>query len=192
MKIGEILEALKVEGVKVSDVAKTIKGISEKPLRKALKDAGYHFSNSGVKGWHYIGEGDEPLDKSIFDYAKKRERKATVKADASMVKAKANSEITSASKETAVATDIEAPTSKTDASTSELKASNSELKASTSGLDAIDMHLQKKASESKDRTYRGFYLDNDLLTIIDTVARGSKSDLINDVIRKVFREKGLL
>jgi hypothetical protein len=51
-------------------VAKQIPGISEKPLRNALKEAGYEFRNSGQKGWFFIVEGEEPLDKSIFDYVK--------------------------------------------------------------------------------------------------------------------------
>lgn len=68
--IGSILDALKVEGVKTGDVAKAIEGISEKPLRSALKQAGYEFQNKAPKGWHYIGEGEQPVAKSIFDYVK--------------------------------------------------------------------------------------------------------------------------
>jgi hypothetical protein len=68
--IGSILEVLAQEGVKTGDVAKQIPGISEKPFRNALREAGYEFRNSGQKGWFFIGEGEEPLDKSIFDYVK--------------------------------------------------------------------------------------------------------------------------
>ncbi len=68
--IRSILEGLAQEGVKTGDVAKQIPGISEKPFRNALKEAGYEFRNSGQKGWFFIGEGEEPLDKSIFDYVK--------------------------------------------------------------------------------------------------------------------------
>ncbi|MDQ0862408.1 hypothetical protein [Bacillus sp. V2I10] len=68
--IRSILEVLTQEGVKTGDVAKQIPGISEKPFRNALKEAGYEFRNSGQKGWFFIGEGEEPLDKSIFDYVK--------------------------------------------------------------------------------------------------------------------------
>lgn len=66
--IKSILAVLKTEGVKTGDVAKVIDGISEKPFRAALKAAGYEFSNRSPKGWHYVGEGEEPLNKSIFDY----------------------------------------------------------------------------------------------------------------------------
>jgi hypothetical protein len=71
ISIGSVLNALKTEGVKTADVAKAIQGISEKPLRAALKVAGYEFSNKAPKGWHYVGEQPEPLHKSIFDYVKR-------------------------------------------------------------------------------------------------------------------------
>ncbi|MFJ7738886.1 hypothetical protein ACIQ2D_21530 [Lysinibacillus sp. NPDC097287] len=65
--IGSILEALRA-GNKAEHIAKAIDGISQKPFLKALKDAGYEYSNKAPKGWHYIGEGAEPTEKSIFDY----------------------------------------------------------------------------------------------------------------------------
>lgn len=68
--IRSILEVLAQEGVKTGDVAKQIPGISEKSFRNALKEAGYEFRNSGQKGWFFIEEGEEPLEKSIFDYVK--------------------------------------------------------------------------------------------------------------------------
>lgn len=73
--IGSILLALRTEGVKTGDVAKSIEGISEKPLRNALKEAGYVFSNKAPKGWYFKGKGNEPLDKSIFDYVKRSSSK---------------------------------------------------------------------------------------------------------------------
>ena len=69
--IKTILVELGKDGIKTGDVAKAIEGISEKPFRVALKAAGYEFSNRAPKGWHYVGTGEEPLDKSIFDYVKK-------------------------------------------------------------------------------------------------------------------------
>lgn len=69
--IGSILNALRTEGVKTSDIAKVIDGISEKPLRNALKKAGYVFRNKVPRGWYYEGEEAEPLDKSIFCYVKR-------------------------------------------------------------------------------------------------------------------------
>ena len=72
--IESILDALRTDGVKTGDIAKVIEGIGEKTLRSALKTAGYMFSNKAPKGWHYVGEDIEPLEKSIFDYTTKGEQ----------------------------------------------------------------------------------------------------------------------
>lgn len=68
--IKSILEAM-AEGNKAEAIAKEIEGISQKPFLNALREAGYNYSNKAPKGWHYEGEGVEPLDKSIFDYVKR-------------------------------------------------------------------------------------------------------------------------
>ncbi|WP_240962108.1 hypothetical protein [Priestia megaterium] len=62
-------------------------------------------------------------------------------------------------------------------------------KAST--VDAIDLLLQGPKDRSK-RVYRGFYFDDDVLSIIDRVPKSYKSELVNEALRKVFKEKGLL
>lgn len=55
-------------------------------------------------------------------------------------------------------------------------------------LDAIDKLLA--ASEKPERIYRGYYFDADILAIIDKSS--NKSALINECLRAVFKEKGLL
>ncbi|MEK4719336.1 hypothetical protein ABEY63_04010 [Priestia aryabhattai] len=62
-------------------------------------------------------------------------------------------------------------------------------KAST--VDAIDLLLQSPKDRSK-RVYRGFYFDDDVLSIIDRVPKSYKSELVNEALRKVFKEKELL
>ncbi|MEH7209895.1 hypothetical protein V7094_27410, partial [Priestia megaterium] len=71
--------------------------------------------------------------------------------------------------------------------------SDSVSKASTtiSKVDAIDILLQNPKDRSK-RVYRGFYFDDDVLSIIDRVPKSYKSELVNEALRKVFKEKGLL
>lgn len=68
--IKSILKAM-AEGNKAEAIAKELEGISQKPFLNALKEAGYKYNNKAPKGWHYVGEGAEPLDKSIFDYVKR-------------------------------------------------------------------------------------------------------------------------
>jgi hypothetical protein len=50
--------------------------------------------------------------------------------------------------------------------------------------------LQNPKDRSK-RVYRGFYFD-DVLRIIDRVPKSYKSELVNEALRKVFKEKGLI
>lgn len=68
MQIGEVLDALATPGNTVARVAKEQAGIGEKRLRMILNTAGYEFRNKGQKGWFYIGEGQEPLEKDLSDY----------------------------------------------------------------------------------------------------------------------------
>ncbi|WP_240524267.1 hypothetical protein [Priestia megaterium] len=67
----------------------------------------------------------------------------------------------------------------------------SKASTTTSKVDAIDLLLQSPKDRSK-RVYRGFYFDNDVLSIIDRVPKSYKLELINEALRKVFKEKGLL
>lgn len=55
-------------------------------------------------------------------------------------------------------------------------------------LDAIDKLLMPATKEK--RIYRGYYFDADILAIIDK--SDNKSALINECIRAVFKQKGLL
>lgn len=79
MKIGEILELIKTDIL--ANIAKREDvHLSEKPLRNALKSAGYEFRNSGNKGWYYVGEGDEEIvkEQSIYEYSSKAKATANV------------------------------------------------------------------------------------------------------------------
>ncbi|MBU8691215.1 hypothetical protein KM918_28455, partial [Priestia megaterium] len=67
----------------------------------------------------------------------------------------------------------------------------SKASTTTSKVDAIDLLLQNPKDRSK-RVYRGFYFDDDVLSIIDRVPKSYKSELVNEALRKVFKEKGLL
>ena len=57
-------------------------------------------------------------------------------------------------------------------------------------IDDIDRLLAGDGSAG--RTYKGYYIDNDLVEVIDKVGNRKRSDLINMCLRKVFEEKGLL
>ncbi|MFC9543000.1 hypothetical protein ACFTQ7_24665 [Lysinibacillus sp. NPDC056959] len=60
-----------------------------------------------------------------------------------------------------------------------------------SNIDSIDAILFGKSIESQ-RVQRAYYLDKDIATIIDGVDGKQKSNLVNECLRKVFEQKGLL
>lgn len=67
-------------------------------------------------------------------------------------------------------------------------ASKPKPKETAPALDAIDKLLMPATKEK--RIYRGYYFDADILHIIDK--SDNKSALINECIRAVFKQKGLL
>jgi hypothetical protein len=79
MKIKEVLDDLLITGNTIAKIAKEKVGIGEKKLKEALHNAGYEYRNSGQKGWYYIGEGEEPLYKSVFEFIPKPARVKKVK-----------------------------------------------------------------------------------------------------------------
>lgn len=78
MKIGDVLKALVT--TKSAVLAKEI-GIGEKKLRDTLRSLGYEYRNSGDKGWHFVGEGDQPLERDIQDFVNVRKTRAQRKGN---------------------------------------------------------------------------------------------------------------
>lgn len=64
--------------------------------------------------------------------------------------------------------------------------------ASTKEYDTLDYLLFGEQIKNSKRQYKGFYFDADIISIIDNVKAGNKSDLVNEALRKVFKAKGLL
>jgi hypothetical protein len=79
MKIKEILDDLLITGNTIAKIAKDKVGIGEKKLKEALHNAGYEYRNSGQKGWFYVGESEEPLYKSVFEFVESKRGSRKVK-----------------------------------------------------------------------------------------------------------------
>ncbi|OXB95169.1 MULTISPECIES: hypothetical protein [Bacillus] len=135
LTIQYILERLK-NGEKISVIAKNIDGISEKRLRQALKDAGYFFKNTGDKGWHFEGNGEEPKDKNIFDYVKKT----------SPQKTKSNTNVNKSN--------INVNTSNTNTKESNPKVNTSNMNANISNLSFTQEEIAELKSIIKERKTR--------------------------------------
>lgn len=56
--------------------------------------------------------------------------------------------------------------------------------------------VRGRKNKEDTHTYRGFYLENDLVRTMDRIAhdrpRGVKSDLVNAILREKFKEMGWL
>ena len=71
MKIKEILELTQTENENVLSIAKNRLTIGEKRLREILKQVGC-INQSGKKGWMYMGNTPEVLEKSVYDFVPPR------------------------------------------------------------------------------------------------------------------------
>ncbi|MGE7780950.1 hypothetical protein ACQKL0_13495 [Peribacillus sp. NPDC097264] len=50
-----------------------------KKVKSVLHSAGYEYRNSGPKGWYYIGDAEEPLYKSVFEFVESKNNSPKVK-----------------------------------------------------------------------------------------------------------------
>lgn len=61
-------------------------------------------------------------------------------------------------------------------------------------LDALDALFKDNQPKSVTHTYRGFYLENDIVKVLDRLAKkggkGIKSQLVNEALKRIFIEKG--
>ena len=63
-------------------------------------------------------------------------------------------------------------------------------KVNDSEYAVIDSLLDSKTKANK--VYRGFYLDEEVIKIIDKVDKRKKSELVNEALKIVFKNRGLL
>lgn len=167
MLVRELLELLKEYPVSV--IAKERLTVGEKPTRKALKEAGAVYENG--KGWHFEGN-EADLERPIYDFVVRSGTRSTTKS-----KKKANKETSTIQ--------TKSPLLETSTATSFKNVSQDEL-------DKIDRLLGKEPASKTERVYRGFYFDKDIIEVIDGVKHGNKSELVNEAIRLVLKDRGLL
>ncbi|MBP1934878.1 hypothetical protein [Ammoniphilus resinae] len=71
-----------------------------------------------------------------------------------------------------------------------------ENKAEDEGMDYLDQLIEGGKKKKDESVLTGIYLQKDIAQILDRLGkkggRGAKSRIVNDSLRKVFAEKGLL
>ena len=140
--------------------------ISTRTISKKIKQLGYLYDNTN-KTYTYTGDDLETAENT--DFGALFRQNIRLYADITPPVPKPIKQITDKPKPTA-----SKPKPK---------------KEPAPALDAIDKLLMPVKDKPK-RIYRGYYFDADLLNIID--ASPNKSALINECIRAVFKQKGLL
>jgi hypothetical protein len=164
MLVKKMLNGIMMKEITIQELADQY-DVSTRTIQSKIKKLGYEW-DSKESIYRYVGEESEPLD---VDFSTLISKNSKMPAKQKL----ANNEIA--------------------ASVSYLNESESSNgsfeKAST--VDAIDLLLQNPKDRSK-RVYRGFYFDDDVLRIIDRVPKSYKSELVNEALRKVFKEKGLV
>ena len=168
MLVKKMLNGIMMKEITIKELADQY-GVSTRTIQSKIKKLGYEW-DSKESIYRYIGEESEPLD---VDFSTLISKNSKMPAKQKLV----NNE---------VAASISYLNESENTSASSSKASINDSK-----VDAIDLLLQSPKERSK-RIYRGFYFDDDVLGIIDRVPKSYKSELVNEALRKVFKEKGLL
>ena len=168
MLVKKMLNGIMMKEITIKELADQY-DVSTRTIQLKIKKLGYEW-DSKESIYRYVGEESEPLN---VDFGTLISKNSKMPAEQKLV----NNE---------VAASISYLNESESTSASSLKAST---EAST--VDAIDILLQNSKDRSK-RVYRGFYFDDDVLSIIDQVPKSYKSELVNEALRKVFKEKGLL
>lgn len=137
-------------------------GISDRSIQKKIKQLGYIWK--GSQGYVYVGADPEQQD---IDFRSLFDKNAPKKVKRKPVEAES-----------------------TTIQNGEASIKKVIPKEKASDYDEIDMLLEKKTVAKK--VYRGFYFEEDVLAIIDSVGDKQKSKLVNAALRKVFTEKGYL
>ncbi|WP_228307903.1 HTH domain-containing protein [Priestia sp. J2] len=164
MLVKKMLNGIMMKEITIKELADQY-GVSTRTIQSKIKKLGYEW-DSKESIYRYVGEESEPLD---VDFSTLISKNSKMPAEQKLA-----------------TSEVAASTSYVDESES---TSTSSSEAST--VDAIDILLQHPKERSK-RVYRGFYFDDDVLSIIDRVPKSYKSELVNEALRKVFKEKGLL
>lgn len=165
MLVKDMINKIESKEIKIKELASQYQ-VSDRTIQNKISKLGYKWDAKHAK-YDYIGAEPEPTDiefDSLFDKKDNISRKITKK------------EVSRGEMEASAATIA-----------SKKKATP---KANDSEYDVIDILLESKPKA--ERVYRGFYFDEDVIGIIDSVDKRKKSELVNQALRKVFKDKGLL
>lgn len=175
MTVSTVISSISSGEIKVKDLA-TLYGKTDRTIQKYIKSLGYVWNPKerqySPTGDTYSNDNDSKLFTDIVEsYSVVDNKKSTNNSNArinSTVEHKKDTNNSNARLNSTV--------------------DNTKVKNT---VDSIDRILFGKSIESQ-RVQRAYYIDRDIASIIDTVDNKQKSNLVNECLRRVFEEKGLL
>lgn len=171
MTVSTVISSISSGEMKVKDLA-TLYGKTDRTIQKYIKSLGYVWNPKERKysptGDSYSNDNDSKLFTDIVESYSVVDNKKPTKTVNSTVGNKKPTDNSNA---------------RTNSTVDSTKIKNT--------VDSIDRILFGKSIESQ-RVQRAYYIDRDIASIIDTVDNKQKSNLVNECLRRVFEEKGLL
>lgn len=189
MLVRGMIEAISDKKLKVNDLAKKYE-VSDRTIQTKIKKLGFEWDSVEGK-YNFVGIDESIFDKDIDEVFKKNSKTTKQLTGTFPIQKRVKKNIRTVNKE--VASSIQKvnknrPENDSDIDSESIIRKNMK-KNNKKKIDNIDRLLAGKKAK---REFRGFYLDNDVLQIIDNVDSGIKSELVNECLRKVFKEKGLI
>ena len=174
-----MIEAIANKELKIIDLAENY-GTSDRTIQTKIKKLGFVWVAKETRH-NFIG-----TDESVFNLTIDEVFKSNPTSNKAV-----NTNIEKTSKEVAVTVhDTSKNASEID---SEIKSKSEVTKTSPKAVNNTSDNIDRLLAGKKvKKAYRGFYFDDDVLSVIDNVNSGVKSELINECLRKVFKDKGLL
>lgn len=172
MLVKKMLNGIMMKEITIKELADQY-DVSTRTIQSKIKKLGYEW-DSKESIYRYVGEESEPLD---VDFSTLISKNSKMPAKQKL----ANNEVAASV----------SYLNESESTSDSLSKASTTTSTTTSTVDAIDLLLQSPKERSK-RVYRGFYFDNDVLSIIDRVPKSYKSELVNEALRKVFKDKGLI
>jgi len=173
MNLGDLIQKINDDEVTTKEIAGKY-DISIRTIQNRFNTAGFNY-DYGTKRWHYknsIFEESDNADEDIESFTLDVDEVLQKKARGKRYK--------------------ETQTSDKGLSHINTPKEMEEPQSMAKTNDKVDKLFNAEPAKKKDRVYKGFYFDSDVLAVINNVAGGKKSDLINEALRMVFKQKGRL
>lgn len=182
-----MIEAIANKELKVGNLAEVYKA-SDRTIQTKIKKLGFVWSPKEAR-YSFVGNDESVFNLTIDEVFKSNP--ASNKAVKTNIE-KASKEVVATVQNTSQNTP-ETKSGNASKVNSKGKSNNEVTKAIPKAVNNTSDNIDRLLAGKKvKKAYRGFYFDDDVLSVIDSVNSGVKSELINECLRKVFKDKGLL